>query len=136
MKYIGLTLSAFAVALLAVVFFGVAREMGAPTSARPQPPVSLPALTDQQVRDQAQLKDAVSSWSKAASSRSPAVMQLADSDLGVQKLGVQSDFPNPSKTIFALAPSLPVAATPSASVLAKSVRRSDPANPRDRKSVV
>ena len=120
MKYLGLTLSSIAVALLAIALFFVAREMGRAPSVRPLSAVALPPLTEQQIRDQAQLKDAVQSWSNASSSRPAALMQVAGSDAATQKLASRADFPGDSKTIFALSPSGSVSLASAASLAAAS----------------
>lgn len=115
MKYLGLTVSTIAVALLAIAFVGIAREMGTSTSVRPPPVMSLLPLTEQQLRDQAQLKDAVQSWSNATSNGATTIRQLNSADVSPQKTGVLADRAVGSATLFALsAAKSPASALPSA----------------------
>lgn len=113
MKYTALTLTTAATALLVLAMAGIAQQIGG--SGRPMPPlqVSLSPLSDQQMREQDEVKDALVVLRGAAAGRPYGLAQsgraqAAPVDQGVQ---AQADY----GSIFALPPEV---------VATKAVKRS------------
>ncbi len=102
MKYVALTLTTAATALLVLAMAGIAQQIG--SNGRPMPPlqVSLSPLSEQQMREQDEVKDALVVLRGAAAGRPQGLAQVgrlpaAPVDQGVQ---AQADY----GSIFALPP--------------------------------
>ena len=80
MKYVALTLSAAATALLVVVLGGIAQKMGADVRVLPPPQVSLNPLSEQQRRDQADVRHALQALEQVATQHSMELVGSGDAD--------------------------------------------------------